>query len=95
MLVGLLYRLSFKPSQKAICDEILAELVPSDDEPSVESIADRYVDLDVNLRISALETIMRLTVATDIFRDALAASSAEMTRLRKEKIEYQRKRKEL
>jgi hypothetical protein len=95
MLVGLLYRLSFKPSQKVTCDEILAELVPSDEEPSIESIADHYVDLDVNLRISALETIMRLTVATDIFRDALAASSAEMTRLRKEKIEYQRKRKEL
>jgi hypothetical protein len=95
MLVGLLYRLSFKPSQKTTCDEILAELVPSDDEPSTQSIASRYVNLDVNLRISALENIMRLTVATDIFRDALAASSAEMTRLRKEKIEFQRKRKEL
>ncbi|KAF2714740.1 glycosyltransferase family 57 protein [Pleomassaria siparia CBS 279.74] len=95
MLVGLLYHLSFSPTQKEHCDEILAELVPPDEQPSLESIAVNYVYLDVNLRIAALEMILRLTVATEVFRDQLTAASQEMTRLRKEKIDYQKKRKEL
>lgn len=95
ILVGLLHTLSFSPVNKETCDEILAELVPGDEEPSVESIASHYVDLDVNLRIAALEIALRQTIATEIFRDQLNAAAAEMTRLRKEKIEYQKKRKEL
>lgn len=95
IVVALLYRLSFDPVQKDACDEILAELVPPEEEPSIESIAVNYTNLDVNLRISALEIILRLTVATEAFRDQLIAAAQEMTRLRKEKIEYQRKRKEL
>lgn len=95
ILVGLIYHLSFSPGQKEACDEILAELVPPDEEPTVESIANLYVYLDVNLRIAALEMVLRLTVATEIFRDQLIAASQEMTRLRKEKIEFQKKRKEL
>jgi alpha-1,3-glucosyltransferase len=94
-LVGLLYSLSFNPLQKEACDEVLDELVPADEEPSVESIARRYNDLDVNLRVSALDMALRLTVATETFRDQLVAASLEMTRLRKAKIEFQKKRKEL
>ena len=93
--MGLLYSLSFNPLQKDACDEILDELVPADEEPSVESIARRYNDLDVNLRVSALDMALRLTVATETFRDQLVAASLEMTRLRKAKIEHQKKRKEL
>ena len=95
MLVGILYHLSFSPAQKESCDKILAELVPPDEDPSLDSIAQHYVYLDVNLRITALETVLRLTVATEIFRDQLTAASQEMTRLRKEKIEFQKRRKEL
>lgn len=95
IVVGLLHRLSSDPIQKAACDEILAELVPPDEEPTVESIAVNYTNLDVNLRIQALDLILRLTVATEAFRDQLVAASQEMTRLRKEKIEHQRKRKEV
>jgi alpha-1,3-glucosyltransferase len=95
IVVALLYRLSFDPIQKDACDEILAQLVPPEEEPTIESIANNYVHLDVNLRISALELILRLTVATEAFRDQLIAAAQEMTRLRKEKIEFQRKRKEL
>jgi hypothetical protein len=95
IVVALLYRLSFDPIQKGACDDILAQLVPADEEPTMESIANNYVNLDVNLRISALELILRLTVATEAFRDQLSAAAQEMTRLRKEKIEFQRKRKEL
>jgi hypothetical protein len=93
--VALLYRLSFDPIQKEACDEILAELVPPDEDPTVETIAANYNLLDVNLRIKALDMALRLTVATEQFREQLISASQEMTRLRKEKIEYQRKRKEL
>ncbi|CAO2651643.1 Nn.00g042130.m01.CDS01 [Neocucurbitaria sp. VM-36] len=95
IVVALLYRLSFDPVQKDACDEILAKLVPPEEEPSIENIAVNYINLDVNLRISALDIILRLTVATEAFRDQLIAAAQEMTRLRKEKIEHQRKRKEL
>jgi len=95
VMVALLYRLSFDPARKEACDEILAELVPPDEEPTMTTIATNYAKLDVNLRISALEMILNLTVVTENFRDQLVAAAQEMTRLRKEKIEYQRKRKEL
>jgi hypothetical protein len=95
ILVGLLHRLSFNPTHKEACDEILAKLVPPDEDPTVEKIAENYLSLDVNLRISALEMALRLTVTTEHFRDQLIAASQEMTRLRKEKIDFQKKRKEL
>jgi hypothetical protein len=69
--------------------------VPPDEDPTVETIAANYNLLDVNLRIKALDMALRLTVATEQFREQLISASQEMTRLRKEKIEYQRKRKEL
>lgn len=95
ILVGLLHRLSFNPTHKDTCDEILAKLVPPDEVPLVEKIAYNYVYLDVNLRIAALDIALRLTVTTEHFRDQLVAASQEMTRLRKEKIDFQKKRKEL
>jgi hypothetical protein len=93
--VAILYRLSFDPLQEEACNEILAQLVPPSEEATIDSIASNYVHLDVNLRISALELILRLTVATEAFRDQLVQAAQEMTRLRKEKIDFQRKRKEL
>lgn len=95
IVVALLYRLSFDPIQKETCDEILAQLVPADEENTVDSIATNYANLDINLRVSALDMLLRTTVATEAFRDQLIAAAQEMTRLRKEKIDYQRKRKEL
>ncbi|KAF9691818.1 hypothetical protein EKO04_010487 [Ascochyta lentis] len=95
IFVALLYRLSFDPIQKEACDEVLAVLVPGDQEPTIENIAENYRNLDVNLRVTALDQALRLTVTTEAFRDQLNAASLEMTRLRKEKIEFQRRRKEL
>jgi len=95
ILVGLLHRLSYTPSLKEACDAILAQLVPQEVEPSVESIAINYVHLDVNLRVAALDMALQLTFTTEHFRDQLVAASQEMTRLRKEKIDFQKKRKEL
>jgi len=95
IVVALLYRLSFDPAQKEACNEILAQLVPADEEATVESIATNYANLDVNLRVSALDMILRLTIVTEAFRDQLVAAAQEMTCLRKEKFDFQRKRKEL
>ncbi|KAF2003169.1 glycosyltransferase family 57 protein [Amniculicola lignicola CBS 123094] len=95
ILVGLIYALSHSPVHKDACDQILAELVPAEEDATVENISKRYTYLDVNLRILALEMALQLTVDTPTFRDQLVAASQEMTRLRKEKIDYQRKRKEL
>jgi len=95
IVVGLLYRLSFDPARKEACDEILGNLVPPEEEPTVANIAKNYIGLDVNLRISALEMMLSLTVVTENFREQLVVAAQEMTRLRKEKIEFQRKRKEL
>lgn len=96
VLVGLLYRLSFDPVYKEACDEILAALVPDEDEePTVETIAHHYSHMDVNLRISALNMAVKLTIPLEIFRDALNTASTDMTKLRKEKIEYQKQRRVL
>ena len=95
MLVALLHRLSYIPTNKEECDEILSVLVPPDEEPSVESIAENYLGMDVNLRITALDIVLRLTVTTETFRDLLQTAASDMTTLRKEKIDFQRKRKEL
>ncbi|KAH7408643.1 ALG6, ALG8 glycosyltransferase family-domain-containing protein [Phaeosphaeria sp. MPI-PUGE-AT-0046c] len=95
IVVGLLHRLSSDPKQEEGCNKILAQLVPANEEPTMESIASNYVQLDVNLRISALDLLLSLTIATEAFREELGKSGLEMTRLRKEKIDYQRKRKEL
>jgi hypothetical protein len=95
IIVAILHRLSVDPIYKDACDEILAQLVPSGVEPTMDTIATHYGQLDVNLRISALDLTLRLTVATDDFRNQLIAAAQEMTRLRKEKIDFQRKRKEL
>ncbi|KAF2015517.1 glycosyltransferase family 57 protein [Aaosphaeria arxii CBS 175.79] len=95
ILVGVLYALSFNSYQKETCEQILAELVPADEDPSIDNIALNYKHLDVNLRIAALEMVLQLTVTTETFREQLVAASQELTRLRKDKIENQKRRKEL
>ncbi|KAF2277796.1 uncharacterized protein EI97DRAFT_374129 [Westerdykella ornata] len=95
ILVGLLHQLSFSPVKKAACDEVLAVLVPVDEDPSAENIAHNYIHMDVNLRIQALDMALQLTVFTEAFRESLVQASTDMTRMRKDKIDFQRKRKEL
>lgn len=95
ILVGLLHQLSYNPTHKEDCDEILSRLVPPKEKATVESIAANYENLDINLRIVALDIILRLTVTTEAFRQQLQSASEDMTSLRKEKIDFQRKRKEL
>lgn len=94
IMVGLLHQLSKNPRQTAACDELLAELVPPDEEPSLELVCDQYSSLDLNLRISALQIICMLTMETKAVRGYMEDCAEVMTRYRKEKIDLQRERKQ-
>ena len=50
--------------------------------------------MDINLRTKALQIICMLTLETKTVKAFLEESSAQMTELRKIKIEHQRARKE-
>ncbi|TRX88519.1 hypothetical protein FHL15_010558 [Xylaria flabelliformis] len=94
IMIGLLHQLSKHPRQAAACEELLAELVPPDEEPSRELVQDQYSSLDLNLRISALQIICMLTMETKALRGYMEECATTMTLYRKEKIELQRNRKQ-
>ncbi|KAK4106490.1 glycosyltransferase family 57 protein [Parathielavia hyrcaniae] len=95
IMVGLLHQLSKNDRLQAGCEELLQQLVPSDVEPSQETVRDRYSGLDVNYRVQALQIICMLTSETRAIRGYMEDCSETMTAYRKEKIEWQRKRKQL
>ncbi|KAK3996066.1 hypothetical protein QBC44DRAFT_304859 [Cladorrhinum sp. PSN332] len=95
IMVGLLHQLSKNERLTAGCEELLQKLVPADIEPSQESIRQRYSVLDVNYRVQALQIICMLTTETKAVRGYMEDCSETMTSYRKEKIEWQRKRKQL
>ncbi|KAI8628577.1 ATP-utilizing chromatin assembly and remodelling N-terminal-domain-containing protein [Xylariaceae sp. FL1651] len=94
IMVGLLHQLSKNPRQAAVCEELLAELVPPDEEPSPEVVIDQYSALDLKFRISALQIICMLTMETKAIRGYMDDCAETMTGYRKEKIEWQRNRKQ-
>lgn len=93
IMVGLLYQMSLNPRRKQACDKILAELAPLDEEPTQETARQRYVTLDVNLRISALQIITMLAISTKALRNFLEQCSEDMTEVRKVKLDHQREKK--
>ncbi len=95
IMVGLLYQLSKNDRLNASCEELLQQLVPADIEPSQETVYERYSALDVNHRVQALQIICMLTSETRAVRGYMEDCSETMTAYRKEKIEWQRKRKQL
>ncbi|KAI0386232.1 hypothetical protein F5Y04DRAFT_243653 [Hypomontagnella monticulosa] len=95
IMVGLLHQLSKKPRMTEACEEVLAHLVPPEVEPSQETVRQQYSQLDLNLRVSALEILCRLTIDTKAVRGYMEECSETMTTYRKEKIEFQRQRKTL
>jgi hypothetical protein len=95
ILAGLLHQLSLSDPMKVRCDKILAQLVPLGTEPTVDTIAEQYETLDVNLRLDALAMIVMLAVQTRAIREHLEKMSLEMTDLRKRRIEQQRLKKDL
>ncbi|KAI2626708.1 ATP-utilizing chromatin assembly and remodelling N-terminal-domain-containing protein [Hypoxylon sp. NC1633] len=94
IMVGLLHQLSKKPRQTEACEEILSHLVPPDIEPSRETVRQQYSKLDLNLRISALQMVCLLTIDTKAVRGYMDECAETMTGYRKEKIEWQRNRKQ-
>ncbi|KAF7916176.1 uncharacterized protein EAE98_010761 [Botrytis deweyae] len=94
IMVGLLYQLSKDERHFAACEALLVELAPLDSEPTQETARLQYAKLDVNLRIKALQIICMLTMETKAIRGYMEESSEHMTELRKEKIKYQRDKKD-
>jgi hypothetical protein len=94
IMVGLLHQLSKNERHKAVCDELLQQLVPRDVEPVQETVRQHYASLDVNYRVQALQIICMLTAETKSIRGYMEDCSEQMTSYRKEKIEWQRKRKQ-
>ncbi|KAK4146258.1 uncharacterized protein C8A04DRAFT_9978 [Dichotomopilus funicola] len=95
ILVGLLHQLSKNERLSAACEELLQQLVPTDIEPSQETVRQQYSALDINYRVQALQIICMLTSETRAIRGYMEDCSETMTGYRKEKIEWQRKRKQL
>ncbi|KAH6636530.1 hypothetical protein F5144DRAFT_509024 [Chaetomium tenue] len=95
IMVGLLHQLSQSERLNASCEELLEQLVPTDIEPSQETVREKYSALDVNYRVQALQIICMLTSETRAIRGYMEDCSETMTAYRKEKIEWQRKRKQL
>ncbi|XXG96468.1 glycosyl transferase [Hypoxylon texense] len=94
IVVGLLHQLSKKPRHTEACEELLGHLVPADIEPSQETVRQRYSNLDLNLRVSILQILCLLTVETKAFRAYQDECAETMTSYRKEKIDWQRQRKQ-
>ncbi|KAI6779167.1 uncharacterized protein J7T54_000313 [Emericellopsis cladophorae] len=94
IVVGLLYQLSKDSRHESACDELLLELVPPGEEPSQESVLQAYSNLDVNLRVRILQMICMLTMETKTVRGYMEECSDTMTKYRKERIEWQRQKKQ-
>ncbi|KAK5664274.1 hypothetical protein OQA88_492 [Cercophora sp. LCS_1] len=94
IMVGLLHQLCMSERLRAGCEELLQRLVPTGMEPSQEMVRQQYGSLDINYRVQALQIICMLTAGTKAIRGYMEDCSETMTGYRKEKIEWQRKRKQ-
>ena len=93
ILIGLLHQLSLSPVWKARCDAVLERLAPLDQDATRDTAHERYATMDINLRISALQIITMLSIATPAVKEFLEACSDDMTDVRKRKIEIQKLKK--
>lgn len=93
IMVGLLHQISQRERLQTSCEDILAHLVPTDVEPTQETVRQHYASMDVNMRVVALQIICMLTVETKAVRAYMEECSETMTEYRKNKIELQRQRK--
>lgn len=94
IMVGLLHQLSKDPRHTDACEELLANLVPPEVEPSRKTVREQYGNLDLNLRVSALGIICMLTTGSKAMRAYMEECAETQTAYRKEKIEWQRNRKQ-
>ncbi|KAI1261207.1 ATP-utilizing chromatin assembly and remodelling N-terminal-domain-containing protein [Xylariaceae sp. FL1019] len=94
IMVGLLYQLSKNPRKTEACEELLRHLCTSEKEPTIENIREQYSTMNLNLRVSAIQIICMLTMETKAVRGYMEDCAETMTQYRKEKIEWQRNRKQ-
>ncbi|KAM0716301.1 hypothetical protein Q7P37_007746 [Cladosporium fusiforme] len=93
ILVGILNQLSHAPNFKAICDKVLAYLVPLNMDPSKENIKYQFKTMDINLRAAALQPMTMLSATTKALKKFLEDCSEDQTEVRKRKMEHQREKK--
>lgn len=94
ILVGLLHQLSKDERKQEACEDLLAQLVPPDVDPSQETVQQHYASLTLDYRVQALQVLCMLTTRTKAIRAYMEDCSETMTGYRKEKIEWQRQRKQ-
>ncbi|KAF4538755.1 Ddt domain protein [Lasiodiplodia theobromae] len=87
-----LARRSFQDGE--VCEKILAHLVPSDLDPEPETVALQYNTLDINFRVAALGIVTQYATFTDAVRTYMQNCNINMTAIRNQKMEQQKKRKE-
>ncbi|KAL5085358.1 hypothetical protein Trisim1_010584 [Trichoderma cf. simile WF8] len=94
IIVGLLHQLSKNERLQQACEELLQQLVPAEMIPSPENVQQQYAEMDINYRVKALQIICMLTMETKAVRGYMEDCSETMTKYRKDKIEWQRQRKQ-
>ncbi|OHW93355.1 chromatin assembly protein [Colletotrichum incanum] len=94
IMVGLLHQLSKNERLEERCEDLLAQLCPPDVDPTQDTVRERYANLDVNYRVQALQIVCMLTTQTKAMRTYMEECSEQMTAFRKEKIDWQRQRKQ-
>ena len=93
ILVGLLNLYSTIRQHKTVCESILAKLAPPDMPPTEETAIFQYSLLDINDRAKIVQFLCMLSIGTQAIRDYMEECTQTMTQFRKDKIEWQRKRK--
>ena len=92
--VGLLHQLSKGSRHKKHCEKLLEKLVPEGTEPTVEAVQQTYSELDINMRVEALQIMCMLTMETKAVRGYMDDCSETMTKYRKDRIEWTRQKKQ-
>ncbi len=94
IIVGLLVQLLKFPRHEKVADELLQHLAPMDFEPNQETAKVQYGKMNFNMRVKVLEILCMLLSETKHLRNFMEECASEMTQYRKEKMEYQRERKD-
>lgn len=94
IIAGLLHQLSKGERYEKLCEELLSELIQEDEEPTKEVVADNYAAMDINSRIKILQLLCMLTMETKAVRGYMDTCNETMTKYRKERVEWQRQRKQ-
>lgn len=94
IIVGLLHQLSKNERKERACEELLLQLVPPNTTPTQDAVQQTYARLSINYRVQALQILCMLTMETQAVRGYMEDCSEIMTKYRKDRIEWQRQRKQ-